>query len=80
MTNKWAEMSDEEYKKQLAEGKEQRYHHFVQDLLTRARVICPSVTLTQVAIAYRLNYVIKSMFEWKEASEFFERFDAEPEE
>lgn len=80
MTNKWAEIPDEEFKKMLAEGKEQRYHHFVQDLLTRARVMCPNVTLTQVAIAYRLKYVISSMDEWHEAVEFFERFDAEPEE
>jgi hypothetical protein len=31
----------------------------------------------EVKIAYQLRHVISSMFEWKEAPEFFERFAEE---
>jgi len=80
MTTYWPEikeMPDEEFKKMMAEGKELRYQEFVSKLHSAAKEVCPTVTEEQLKVAFQLRCVLHDLFNWKEASEFFERFVGE---
>jgi len=58
-------------------SKRKSYDKFVGELMKKARAINLFVTEGDVAWAYKLNTVITDMYSWREADEFFAKFEEE---